>query len=110
MWRETTKHERNRRIFLEELDAFLPKRILDFHVHLFNAETIPKGEKYDCAGHPVSQYGLEELARDLAELYGVETRVLNQSVRRNVDRFPEDFMFQLSRNDVSRYTLRHCVL
>lgn len=36
------------------------------------------------------------LDRDLAELYGVETRVFNQAVRRNADRFPEDFMFQLS--------------
>jgi ORF6N domain-containing protein len=34
--------------------------------------------------------------RDLAELYGVETRVLNQAVRRNIDRFPSDFIFQLS--------------
>ncbi len=33
---------------------------------------------------------------DLAELYGVEARVLNQAVKRNLDRFPEDFMFQLS--------------
>jgi hypothetical protein len=33
---------------------------------------------------------------DLAALYGVETRVLNQAVRRNADRFPADFMFQLS--------------
>ena len=33
---------------------------------------------------------------DLAELYQVETRVLNQSVKRNIRRFPEDFMFQLS--------------
>jgi hypothetical protein len=32
----------------------------------------------------------------LAELYGVDTRVLNQAVKRNLDRFPEDFMFQLS--------------
>ncbi len=36
------------------------------------------------------------LDRDLAELYGVETRVLNQAVRRNADRFPSDFMFQLT--------------
>jgi ORF6N domain len=36
------------------------------------------------------------LDRDLAELYGVETRVLNQAVRRNEKRFPEDFMFQLN--------------
>jgi hypothetical protein len=33
---------------------------------------------------------------DLAELYGVETKVLNQSVKRNLDRFPKDFMFQLT--------------
>ena len=33
---------------------------------------------------------------DLAELYQVETRVLNQAVKRNIDRFPEDFMFQLT--------------
>ncbi len=35
------------------------------------------------------------LDSDLAELYGVETRVLNQAVQRNGDRFPKDFMFQL---------------
>ena len=34
-------------------------------------------------------------AQDLAELYGVETKVLLQAVRRNVDRFPQDFLFQL---------------
>ena len=32
---------------------------------------------------------------DLANLYGVETRVLNQAVKRNINRFPSDFMFQL---------------
>lgn len=36
------------------------------------------------------------LDSDLADLYGVETKVLNQQVRRNLDRFPEDFMFQLT--------------
>lgn len=35
------------------------------------------------------------LDRDLAELYDVETRVLNQSVKRHIKRFPDDFMFQL---------------
>ena len=35
------------------------------------------------------------LDADLAELYKVETKVLNQAVRRNIDRFPKDFMFQL---------------
>ena len=36
------------------------------------------------------------LDRDLSELYDVKTKVLKQSVKRNLDRFPEDFMFQLS--------------
>jgi hypothetical protein len=39
------------------------------------------------------------LDADLAELYGVETKVLNQAVRRNRVRFPEDFMFQLSADE-----------
>ena len=42
------------------------------------------------------------LDRDLAELYGVETRVLNQGVTRNADRFPNDFMFPLSRAEIER--------
>jgi len=37
--------------------------------------------------------------RDLAELYGVETRVLNQAVKRNMIRFPSDFMFRLIDNE-----------
>lgn len=36
---------------------------------------------------------------DLAELYGVETRILNQAVNRNKERFPEDFMFQLNKTE-----------
>jgi len=36
------------------------------------------------------------LDRDLAELYEVETKVLNQAVKRNIERFPEEFMFQLT--------------
>ena len=42
------------------------------------------------------------LDRDLAELYGVETRVLNQAVSRNIERFPEDFMFSLTREEIMR--------
>lgn len=38
--------------------------------------------------------------RDLAVLYGVETRALNQAVRRNLRRFPEDFMFQLNKKEL----------
>jgi hypothetical protein len=39
---------------------------------------------------------------DLAELYDVETRILNQAVKRNMDRFPEDFMFQLNQGEWQR--------
>lgn len=39
------------------------------------------------------------LARDLALLYGVETKVLNQAVHRNKERFPQDFMFQLTKEE-----------
>ena len=38
--------------------------------------------------------------RDIAELYGVETKVLNQAVKRNITRFPEEFMFQLTREEI----------
>lgn len=37
--------------------------------------------------------------RDLAELYGVQTKVLNQAVKRNIERFPAEFMFQLNDNE-----------
>jgi hypothetical protein len=39
------------------------------------------------------------LDKDLAELYGVETKVLKQAVRRNIERFPADFMFELSKDE-----------
>jgi len=43
------------------------------------------------------------LDNDLAQLYGVETRVLNQAVKRNTERFPEDFMFQLSADEAAAW-------
>ena len=42
------------------------------------------------------------LDRDLAKLYGVETRVLNQAVSRNIKRFPPDFMFALTRDEIMK--------
>ena len=41
------------------------------------------------------------LDRDLAELYGVPTKALNQAVKRNIERFPERFMFQMSNEDIA---------
>ncbi len=39
------------------------------------------------------------LDQDLAEIYGVETRVVNQQVKRNINKFPEDFMFRLTKKE-----------
>lgn len=44
------------------------------------------------------------LDRDLATLYGVETRALKQAVRRNIERFPEDFMFELNKEEMEALT------
>ena len=46
------------------------------------------------------------LDRDLAELYGVPTKALNQAVKRNRERFPERFMFQLNRVELDALTSR----
>ena len=40
------------------------------------------------------------LDRDLAEMYGVQTKVLNQAVKRNIERFPSDVMFQISSEEI----------
>ncbi len=45
--------------------------------------------------------------RDIAMLYGVETKRLNEQVRRNIERFPSDFMFQL-REDEKRELVANC--
>jgi hypothetical protein len=74
MWRETEMRERNRKIFQEELETFLPTKILDFHVHVFDQGVLPAGETFSCAGHPIQKYDLEDLSLDLAEVYpGRET-------------------------------------
>ena len=56
---------------------------------LIPVETIER-KIYMLRGHKVM------ISMHLAELYGVETRVLNQAVKRNIHRFPEDFMFQVT--------------
>lgn len=48
------------------------------------------------------------LDEDLAELYGVETRRLNEQVGRNIDRFPEDFMFRLNEGRVCQLEVAFC--
>ena len=50
------------------------------------------------------------LDRDLAELYGVETKALNQAVKRNKKRFPDDFMFQLTRVEAEYLVSENVIL
>lgn len=77
MWRETTQHERNARIFREELDDFLPARILDAHTHVFGEGTLPAGETYSCAGHSIAHYTVAELCADMDALFpGRQTSAL----------------------------------
>jgi uncharacterized protein len=69
MWQQTTQHGPNLTIFREEFEDFLPEKILDFHVHVFNSGILPDGQAYSCAGHPLFQYDLEDLKQDLAGIY-----------------------------------------
>lgn len=55
------------------------------------------GRIYVIRGHKIM------LDRDLAELYGVETGQLKRAVRRNIDRFPSDFMFELSKEEFENW-------
>lgn len=61
-------------------EMMIPEEIIMSKIHLIR-------------GHKVM------LDQDLAEMYGVETRRLNEQVKRNIDRFPTDFMFQLNQEE-----------
>lgn len=50
------------------------------------------------------------LDADLAVLYGVPTKALNQAVQRNISRFPDDFMFQLTKEELHRFEVTICDL
>lgn len=50
------------------------------------------------------------LDNDLAEMYQVETRILNQAVKRNIERFPVDFMFQLTKNEFDNILISQLVI
>ncbi len=63
----------------------------NFH-HFFWSASV-RGKIYLIRGQKVL------LDEDLAELYGVETKRLNEQVRRNISRFPDDFMFQLNADE-----------
>jgi len=99
-------------IYIDVKNAKIIAIILPFFTSLYNGGIIPErkenhvekaisvekieGRIYQIRGKRVM------LDKDLAELYEVETRVLNQAVKRNINRFPEDFMFALSREEIAR--------
>jgi hypothetical protein len=66
---------------------------MDGHVNLIPLERIERAILF-IRGQKVL------LSQQLAELYGVETKVLNQAVARNRERFPDDFMFQLNKKEL----------
>jgi len=61
---------------------------------------IIRGKIYEIRGQKVM------LDFDLAALYGVETRVFNQAVKRNAERFPEDFMFRLTAEEWGKHATK----
>ncbi|WP_455755947.1 ORF6N domain-containing protein [Sulfurimonas sp.] len=65
-------------------------------ISVINEETI-ENKIYSIRGLQVM------LDRDLAELYGVETKRLNEQVKRNIERFPNEFMFQLTKNELDNW-------
>lgn len=81
----------------------IPKLLLTLHFEInkrsylilgkMNDIEIIRSKIYEIRGQNVM------LDRNLAEMYGVETRAINQAVKRNSSRFPDDFMFQLSKDE-----------
>jgi len=68
------------------------------------SEEIILGKIYVIRGQKVM------LDRDLAEMYGINVRVLNQAVKRNAARFPDDFMFQLSKEEAGSLRSQSVIL
>lgn len=60
-------------------------------------KTVIQNKIYEIRGQKVM------IDRDLAEMYGVQTKALNQAVKRNIERFPEDFMFQLTTEETQNW-------
>ncbi|MCX6122079.1 MAG: ORF6N domain-containing protein [Ignavibacteriales bacterium] len=69
--------------------SLVPSEVIEQHIYLIRNQKVM-------------------LDRDLADLYGVSTKILNQAVKRNLERFPEDFMFQLS-SDESETWWKHVI-
>ena len=76
------KNERKYKMITKKIKALIPHSMIENKILLLRGKKVMLG-------------------RDLAELYGVETKVLNQAVKRNIERFPSDFMFLLTLQEVT---------
>ncbi len=71
---EQAWRQRNREIWQQELEAFVPSRLVDVHVHVFNEASLPAGEAFPAGGPKLRSYDFSQLRADLAEVFpGRET-------------------------------------
>lgn len=70
MWKETVDKEKNYKIYREEIKDFIPNRILDFHVHVFNEHVFPEGGPgFELPGMHIRSYTISETKQDMKKLY-----------------------------------------
>lgn len=70
VWKETTEKERNLKIYNEEIRDFIPERVFDFHVHVFNEKIIPGGDPgFELPGSHIKSYTIPELMDDMKKIY-----------------------------------------
>ena len=70
MWKETTEKEHNLKIYDEEIKGFVPDKVLDFHVHVFNDETIPENAPgFELPGVKLRSYTIPELLEDFGTIF-----------------------------------------
>jgi len=71
---------------------------------IVNTTEVSKTESTESIGAMIMEFRGQQVMidRDLARLYGVTTKVLNQAVKRNIERFPDHFRFQLSENETDK--------
>src|SRR4030066_1067479 len=72
------------------MDAIVPIEVIERKIYLIRGQKVM-------------------LSMQLAALYGVETRALNQAVKRNIHRFPEDFMFQINESEVGQLVSQNVI-
>jgi len=113
-WKETTDSERNLKIYNEEIRDFIPQKIFDFHVHVFNEEILPKRNPgLELPGVHIKNYTISELKNDMKSIYpgkeffavvfgypeySYDSDINNKYVERNSDR-KAIFPFRLVRPD-----------